>query len=104
MIIKVVENHDGEGTFPTFETESEVIIIEDCQFYLNWQKCIIDEYETYIPKNYVTNNKLNCDYNPTELICKIGDEVIIDKIVFGWIYGKCDNQVGWIPSYKCISI
>lgn len=104
MIVSVIDNHDGEGNFPTFKIGSEVTVIEDCQFYLNWQKCIIENLVTYVPKSYITNGKLNCEYNPTELICKVGDTVTIDKIVYGWIYGKCNDQVGWIPCYKCISI
>ncbi len=88
MKVVLVENHSGEGVFPTFSKLSKVEIIEECSFYLNWLKCRIDGLETYIPKNYInSSNELMYDYNPTELVCEEQDEVEVIKIVCGWIYG-----------------
>ncbi len=104
MKVKLIENHDGEGTFPVFKSGTNVKIVEDCKFYINWQKCFIDNMETYIPKTFIECGKLVCDYNPTELVCKTDDVVEVIDIVYGWLYASKDSIRGWVPSYKCISI
>ncbi len=104
MFVKVVEKHDGEGTFPTFTTGTQVNLIEKCAFYLNWSKCVINGCETYVPDSYVKDGLLIVDYNPTELICDLDDTIEVKQIVFAWIYGKKGKVEGWIPSYKCLSV
>ncbi len=104
MKVKLIENHDGEGLFPLFKKGTAVNIIEDCKFYLNWQKCSIKNIETYIPKSFVENGVLVVDYNPTELIANKDDIVEVLDIVFGWIYGIKNGSYGWIPCYKCTSL
>ncbi len=103
MKVKVIENHDGEGSFETFLVGSKVEVIEDCAFYLNWQKCKINNVDTYIPKHYISNGTLNVEHNPTELICKKGDELTVLKIVYGWLFASLDDKCGWVPAYKCLS-
>ncbi len=100
--VTVVDNHRGEGVFKTFEKHTTVKLIADCQHYINWIKCEIEDILTYVPKCFVTDNKLNRDYNPTELICEIGQSIEVIEIVYGWIYGKNrdTNEIGWIPCEK----
>ncbi len=91
--------------FETFQKLSNVENVEECSFYLNWLKCTISGVETYIPMSYVDeNNKLTFDYNPTEIVCKKGDEIEVEKIVLGLIYGYNGKVQGWVPAYKCASI
>lgn len=101
--VKVIEKHEGEGNFPTFNKGVEVEVIEDCKFYIGWKKCRIEGTETYVPKTIINDNRLKSEYNPTELVCNVGDEIEIIDIVLGWLYGYCNGQCGWIPAYKCSS-
>ncbi len=106
MIVKVIENHDGEGSFETFKCNEKVNIIAQCTHYRNWLQCEIANVATYVPKCFVEDGKLNQAYNPTELICKLGQEVEVYYTVYSWIYGKnlSTNEIGWIPCEKTLSI
>ncbi|MDF9824889.1 hypothetical protein M2475_001180 [Breznakia sp. PF5-3] len=98
MEVYVIENHDGEGKFPTFPKGSKVENIIPCKQYTYWSSGVIDGYETYIPNTYIENNCLNCDYNPTELVVKAKDCVELIKVVFDWGYVKSKHgEYGWLP-------
>ncbi len=103
MKVTVVERHLGEGVFPLFKRGCSVKILEDCNFYVNWKKCLINNIITYIPKHFIKAEVLLVDYNPTELICDVNDEIEVIDIVYGWIYGKINDEIGWVPCYKIFS-
>ena len=105
MNVKVIKNHLGEGQFPTFTTGVDVKMGEGCTHFLNWSACKIEGHATYIPDIFVANGKLVRDYNPTELICEVGELIEVKEIFYAWfIAEKADGAIGWIPAEVCISI
>lgn len=106
MKVKVIKNHPGEGTFPTFAKGTDVKVMDEgCTHYLNWYGCEINGYATYIPDVFVTNKKLNRDYNPTELICQAGDKLEVKEILYAWFIAKnTDGLMGWVPAEICVSL
>ena len=118
MKLKVIEKHNGNGNFPLFKKGTPIIDLEinwlhenssfaiwGCYSDGHWYSCKINDYNTYVPKIYVKNGKLNQDYNPTELIIKKGQTLTLIKIVFEWLYVKDEKgNEGWIPASKVITI
>ena len=105
MKVVVIDNHDGEGQFPTF-VEGEIIRnLLPCEESTHWLSCAINGYETYVPDIFVNNSTLIRGYNPTELVANKGEILEIEEIAYEWLYGKNEKGVyGWIPSEKVVSI
>ena len=105
MNVKVIKNHLGEGQFPTFPAGTDVKVGEGCTHFLNWYACEIEGHATYIPAVFVVGGKLVRDYNPTELICEVGELVEVKEIFYAWfIAEKTGGAIGWIPAEVCVSI
>ncbi|MBP2098539.1 SH3 domain-containing protein [Enterococcus rivorum] len=104
MQLKVVENHDGEGIFPTFKKGTLVQEPTPCSHYAHWVSVTIDGHSTYISEDYIDGELLNCDYNPTELITKKGEKVQLLLAVYEWALVKNElGAVGWLPFAKLTS-
>ncbi|MFV0393630.1 MAG: SH3 domain-containing protein [Coprobacillaceae bacterium] len=104
MLVKVIENHDGEGEFPTFKKGTKIELGEACSHFLHWYACTIDNHQTYIPESYLDEGVLNRDYNPTELVQKVGDELTVIEIVNSWLLAVNDDEtMGWIPAESVVS-
>jgi len=100
--VKIMKNHPGEGQFPTFSQGANVKMGEGCTHFLNWYACEIEGYPTYIPDVFVVDGKLMRDYNPTELICEVGEIVEIKEVFYAWFIAiKADGTIGWIPAEVC---
>jgi len=106
MKVKVIQEHRGEGKFPEFQKGTNVQIIgSECNHYLNWFPCKIENHKTYIPSVFIENEALIRNYNPTELICNVGDILEVKEIFHAWfIAEKSCGITGWIPAEKCISL
>lgn len=102
--LRVVTNHSGEGIFPTFKKGTKVECLAPCKEYPNWFSCKIDQYNTFVPIDFVENNCLLCDYNPTELIVKQGDEVVLLSIYYQWAIVQKENEIGWLPCHILTSM
>jgi hypothetical protein len=109
MKILTIEQHDGWGDvpFPTFAkgtAVSELIPGTDDEM-AHWFPCVIGSIETFIPETFVTDGKLNRDYNPTELIVEKGQTLTLMELVFEWLYVKNENgKEGWLPASKVVSV
>lgn len=91
------------GLFPTFVKGESVRVIgpEDTDF-LGWYPCMIQGRETYIPNVFLTDGKLNRDYNPTELRFSVGDVLTVKEIVGGWVLAEDKSgQIGWV-AVECV--
>ena len=105
MKVKVIKEHLGEGQYPTFNNETPVIIKEECTHFLHWCACDIQGYQTYVPKNFVSNGKLTRNYNPTELVQESGDVVEVKEIVYAWLLATNSKGItGWIPAEIVVSV
>ena len=105
MKVKVLQEHRGEGQFPTFPKGTKVILTgEEDTHFLHWYPCEIDGYQTYIPDSFINDSVLNRDYNPTELVQNAGDILTVNEIVNAWLYASNENeQTGWIPAEICVT-
>jgi len=106
MKVKVIQDHLGEGKFPTFSRGTKVELTGgECTDFLHWFPCEIEGHETYIPESFLSEGVLTRDYNPTELIQNIGDIVRVKEIVNAWLLAENANgQVGWIPAESVVSL
>lgn len=105
MKLLVTDNHSGEGAFPIFSKGTAVKNIAPSEAFLHWMACTVNGVETFVPDVYIADDKLNTDYDPTELIAAKGDIVEIQKIVYEWLYAKTEDGVsGWLPANKTISV
>ena len=105
MKLTVVENHDGEGIFPTFKDGMNVSNITLCKNFRHWVSGEIQGYSTYFPVDFVNENKLICDYNPTELSLLQDERVKLVQVAYEWALvedGK--GRIGWIPFEKLTSL
>jgi len=100
MKVKVMKDHAGEGQFPTFEEGAKVKIVgAECAYYAGWFPCKINGHGTYIPGIYVREGKLTREYNPTELVQKVGDVLTVQAIVYTWLLAtNASGETGWIPA------
>lgn len=105
MKVLVIEEHLGEGEFPTFEKGSKVALKEKCAHFPHWYACNISGYQTYVPESFVCEGILAREYNPTELIQEAGDVLEVLEIVNSWLIAKnAKGQSGWIPAESVVSI
>lgn len=105
MKVKVIQEHHGEGQFPTFPKGTTVTLTgEECTHFLHWYPCEIDSHATYVPDAFVSGGVLVRDYNPTELIQNAGDILTVKEIVNAWLLATNETgQTGWIPAEICIT-
>ena len=106
MRVKVIEQHTGEGQFPTFPNGAKVTLTgEECNHFRHWFPCEIEGHQTYIPESFISDGVLVRDYDPTELVQNVGDILEIKEIVNAWLVAANENgQTGWIPAESVISI
>lgn len=124
MKVKVLQEHRGEGQFPTFPKGTTVTITgEECNDFLHWYPCEINGHQvperslvtegefcdskplkTYIPDTFISGGVLTRDYNPTELVQNAGDILTVNEIVNAWLFATNETgQTGWIPAKICIT-
>ena len=106
MRAKVVTDHPGEGTFPTFKQGTPVTMDtdEDTDFP-GWYACKIEGYATYVPVVFVRDSALTRDYNPTELAQVAGDMLDVNGIVNAWLIATNEQgTTGWIPAACVVSV
>lgn len=105
MRLIVTEDHNGEGTFPTFPAGAEITNIAPCKRFKNWVEGMIEEHTTYFPTDYIKNGKLICNYNPTELIALQGSTVTLLQVVYEWALVENETgTIGWLPFEKLKSL
>lgn len=105
MKVKSIEAHRNEGLFPNFLKGSFVELGKLTTNYIGWYYAEIQGYKTYVPIEYITDNHLNVDYNPTELDGECDEVFEVLEIVHEWAVVKnTSNQVGWYPLAKLVSI
>jgi len=104
--VKVIQNHPGEGQFPAFVKGTPVLLTgSECEEFRHWFPCEIERHNTYIPESFIANDTLVRNYNPTELVVRIGDILEVCEIVNAWLLAKDQNgQVGWIPAEAVVSV
>ena len=104
MKVKMIVNHPGEGKFPKFSKGTKVISKEACTHFLHWWSCEIEGHATYVPAHYVSDGKLTRDYNPTELVQKVGDILEVKEIAYAWLIATNEEGItGWIPAETIVS-
>ena len=106
MKVKVIQEHIGEGQFPTFPIGEKVTLTgEECSHFQHWFPCEISGHQTYIPESFLSNGVLTKGYNPTELVQNLGDILEVQEIVNAWLVAKNESgQTGWIPAEAVISV
>lgn len=105
MKLLLIDSHDGEGAFPVFPKGSIVENAQPSEECAHWMPCMIDGKETFLPDIYLTDNRLNVDYDPTELVLEKGEVVELLKVVCEWLYVRTKDGVsGWLPAAKLVSM
>ena len=109
MKVKVIQNtHENWELeqFPTFAKGTKVTHSEIAdEHFAHWFEAQIEGRETFVPASFVCDGALNRDYNPTELVQKIGDVLEVNEIVNAWLIATNENgKVGWIPAENVVSI
>lgn len=106
MKVVVIQQHTGEGQFPTFSEGAKVTITGyESNHFFHWFPCRIEGRDTFVPKSFIADGALTRDYNPTELIQNEGDVLEVVEIVNAWLIAKnSDGQVGWIPAEAVVSL
>jgi len=106
MKIKVIQDHLGEGQFPAFPVGTKVEITGDeCAEFRHWFPCNLEGHDTYIPESFIDDGVLAREYNPTELVQKMGDILTVREIVNAWLVAENEHgQVGWIPAEAVVSL
>lgn len=99
MKIKVTKNPFEEWErieFPAFPQGTEVVVGSESE-HEGWFEAKIQGRETYVPGQFITDQHLNRDYNPTELAVEIGDTVTIKETHHGWFLAEDARGVkGWV--------
>ena len=103
MKVKVIQDHPSEWEviqFPTFAKGTPVTMEQEADaHFLHWYPAVISGHETFVPGSFVTEGKLNRDYNPTELAQVAGDILEVREIVNAWlIVTNAQGTTGWIPA------
>jgi len=110
MKAKLVKDHPTKWEciqYPTFPKGSIVCKMaeNEDEHFLNWYACTIEGRTTFVPLTFVEDEKLNRDYNPTELVAKSGDIVTVVEIVNAWLLVTNEKgKTGWIPAEVVVSI
>jgi hypothetical protein len=104
MRVRVIKQHLGEGSFPTFAKGSAVTIGEECTHFPHWYSCSIQGRETYVPESLIHAGELIRNYNPTELVAEVGDVLEVHDIVYAWLFAvNAQGVSGWIPAESVLS-
>lgn len=105
MRVRSTMEHQNEGIFPEFLKGSFVHVGKLTQNYVGWYYAEIQGYQTYVPIEFVTDNHLNVNYNPTELNGETGEIFELIQIVHEWAVVKNNqDEIGWYPMAKLVSI
>ena len=106
LSVIVTVAHQNIGIFPTFPQETEVVVKQSCDKFVDWYLCEILGYTTYISRYLLKDNRLLIDYNPTELDVEINEELEVVAIYGAWLYARDSKRVkcGWIPAEKVTSL
>lgn len=106
MKVKTVQQHDGEGKFPSFPAGEKVTITgQECLGFRHWFPCEIGGHKTYVPESFMSDGALVREYNPTELIQNKGDILELLEIVNAWSLAKNEKgEIGWIPMEALVSM
>jgi len=84
------------GSQKTYSPGTPVSVLE--RYSDEWSFCTLDDVQTYVPNEYISDGKLNRYYNPTELDQKAGDVItIFGSLGDQYIATNQRGQVGWIP-------
>ena len=104
MRVMAIQAHIGEGQFPTYMKGTAVAFLEERETrFAHWWACKIEGRDPYIPDIYVSDGKLTMNYNPTELVLEVGEDV--QGIVYEWLYAVNEEGVaGWIPAEAVVSV
>ena len=109
MKVTVIANYPSEWEviqFPTFPRGTAVSMVaeEDADF-AHWHAAQIEGRETFVPVSFVTDGRLNRDYNPTELSQKAGDILEVREIVNAWLIATNERgETGWITAESVVSV
>jgi hypothetical protein len=105
MKVKVIQDHPGEGLFPSFPVGTEVKLTGDeCTEFAHWFPCEINGHQTYVPESFLADGALVREYNPTELVQHVGDILEVCEIVNAWLVATNENgQIGWIPAEAVVT-
>ena len=106
MTVRVIQEHLGEGQFPSFPKGTRVTITgEEDTHFQHWFPCKINGHQTYIPEIFFADGILTRDYNPTELVQSAGDILEVVEIINAWLLATNDKgQTGWIPAEAVVSV
>lgn len=79
-------------------------IVQEIREHFNWYQAEIEGKETFVPKHFVTDKRLNRNYNPTELNGKIGDIIEVKEIHTLWLLAEnTQGETGWILAENVVS-
>ena len=110
MKVKVVQDYPNkwefQGEFPNFAKGTPVSLAKDeDEDFPGWYAADILGHQPYVPIGFVSDGKLNRDYNPTELIQKVGDVLDVHEIVNAWVLAtNSDGVTGWITAEVVVSV
>ncbi|MFX1570590.1 MAG: SH3 domain-containing protein [Promethearchaeota archaeon] len=101
---RVVEDYDSPYTEPLIMTKDEILTIseKECE-WSGWIWCTNEFGESrWVPENYLeiegNKGKMLQDYYSTELVVKVGEELIIEKEEAEWFWVKNQKgKRGWVP-------
>jgi len=106
MKARIVKNPFEEWErveYPTFPKGTEVIIHKESEHF-NWLEVEIQGKEAYVAEDFITDGRLNRDYNPTELDGKIGDVIEIKEINTLWVLAEdMQGNIGWVLGENVVS-
>jgi hypothetical protein len=106
---KVTQNRKSEYSKPLQLKKGDLVIIKKLSTkedgWENWIYCTHNDISGWVPKQIVKfkdNEKgiINEDYSAFELDINIGDILISEKEMNGWIWCFKENEIktkGWVP-------
>jgi len=112
-IYKIIKNHKSSFPDPIIIKKGEKVSVgreysEDPN-WPNWIECeSLEGKKGWVPKQCLSissdTGTALCDYSANELNVKIGDEIIVYKLLNGWAWSQnSKGEYGWVP-IKNISI
>lgn len=100
-LAEVIEDHKNTTTFPTFHQGCQVENLQPCKQYPHWFSCTIQGYHTYILDTFIKEQRLQIDYNPTELTVAKGEIILIQTSYPSWVIAQTQQgKIGWLPINK----